>query len=67
MHRIARAAFLFFIAVSAADAHAQVRESMTVEVVEVPVYITTADGQPIRGLTRDAFQLFVDGRPQPID
>jgi VWFA-related protein len=65
MHRIARTAFLLFLAVSAA--RAQVRESMTVEVVEVPVYITTADGQPIRGLTKDAFQLFVDGKPQPIE
>jgi VWFA-related protein len=46
---------------------AQVRESVTVEVVEVPVYITTSDGQPLRGLTKDAFELFVDGRRQPIE
>jgi VWFA-related protein len=65
MNPIARAAFLCLLA--AVAAHAQVRESMTVEVVEVPVYITTSDGQPIRGLSRDAFQLFVDGKAQPIE
>src|ERR1051325_9329421 len=64
MNRIARAVLLCLLA---AAAHAQVRESMTVEVVEVPVYITTSNGQPIRGLTKDAFQLFVDGKAQPIE
>src|SRR5438128_564223 len=51
----------------AAAAVAQVRESVTVEVVEVPVYITTSDGKPIRGLTKDAFELSVDGKRMPID
>lgn len=46
---------------------AQVRENLTVEVVEVPVYITSNDGKPVTGLTKEAFQLFVDGRPQPIE
>jgi len=46
---------------------AQVRENVTVEVVQVPVYITTSDGQPVRGLTKDSFTLLVDGHPQPID
>src|SRR6266516_7151105 len=46
---------------------AQVRESVTVEVVEVPVSITTSDGKPLRGLTKDAFELFVDGKRQAID
>jgi VWFA-related protein len=45
----------------------QVRESVTVEVVQVPVYVTTGDGKPVLGLTKDAFQLFVDGRQQAID
>ena len=51
----------------AASALAQVRESVTVEVVEVPVYVTTADGKPVRGLTKNQFELYVDGRPLPID
>src|ERR1700686_1835457 len=48
-------------------ASAQVRESVTVEVIEVPVYVSTSGGTPLRGLTRDAFQLFVNGKPQPIE
>jgi VWFA-related protein len=59
------AATLF--AALALSAAAQVRENLTVEVVEVPVYITSNDGKPVTGLTKDAFQLFVDGRPQPIE
>src|SRR5689334_6456730 len=64
MHRIAFAVSLLLVPLAAP---AQMRESVTVEVVEVPVYITTTDGQPIRGLTKDAFQLFVDGKAQPIE
>ena len=41
-------------------ADAQVREGVTVEVIEVPVYVSMPDGTPVRGLTRDAFQLFVN-------
>jgi VWFA-related protein len=51
----------------AMPASAQVRESVTVEVIEVPVYVSTPGGVPVRGLTRDAFQLFVNGKPQPIE
>ncbi|HXH92455.1 MAG TPA: VWA domain-containing protein [Thermoanaerobaculia bacterium] len=58
---------LALIAVCALSVAAQVRENVTVEVVEVPVYITSGNNQPVEGLTRDAFELFVDGRPQPIE
>ena len=51
----------------ALSAYSQVRENVTVEVVQVPVYVTTSDGQPVRGLTKEAFQLTVDGRPQTIE
>lgn len=44
----------------------QHRETTTVEVVQVPVYVTTA-GASVRGLTRDDFELRVNGRPQNID
>ena len=46
---------------------AQVRESMTVEVIEVPVYVTAADGKPLRGIARDAFELRVNGKPQTVE
>ena len=57
------APLFFLVAVSAA---AQVRESTTVEVVEVPVYVT-AQGAPVTALTRDNFELYVDGKRQSID
>ena len=49
------------------SAAAQVREDLTVEVVEVPVYVTSGNSKPVLGLSRDAFELFVDGHRQPID
>ncbi len=51
----------------AAAAPAQVQESITVELIEVPVYVTGPDGVPIRGLTKDAFSLYVNGKPQPVE
>ncbi len=47
-------------------ARAQLSESTTVEIVQVPVYVT-AHGAPLTNLTRDNFQLFVNGKPQPVD
>src|SRR5260221_12594002 len=47
--------------------NAQLRASVTVEVIEVPVYVTDYAGKPIRGLTRDAFELSVNGKPQPVE
>jgi len=58
------AAALLLVATAALG---QVSESITVEVVEVPVYVTAADGTPIRGLTKDAFTLLVNGKPRTID
>jgi VWFA-related protein len=57
------AALLLF----ASAALAQVSESITVEVIEVPVYVTAADGTPIRGLQKEAFSLLVNGKPRTID
>ena len=48
-----------------ADAQA-IRESLTVEVVDVPVYVTRG-GKPIEGLTRDDFELYVNGARQSIE
>ena len=50
----------------AAGAGAQTRESITVQVVEVPVYVFS-HGKPIRNLTKDDFELFVNGKRQTID
>src|SRR4051812_22098590 len=45
---------------------AATREIHTVEVVQVPVYVTR-DGASVTGLTRDNFELYVNGKPQPFD
>lgn len=45
---------------------AQIGESMTIEVVEVPVYVSR-NGKAVRGLTKDDFTLRVNGKVQAID
>jgi VWFA-related protein len=42
------------------------REVATVEVVQVPVYISV-NGQAVTGLTKDDFELSVNGKAQPVD
>ncbi len=41
-------------------------DSITVNVVEVPVYVERFL-KPIPGLTRDDFELFINGKPQPVE
>jgi VWFA-related protein len=42
------------------------REAVTIEVVDVPVFVTRG-AQPVDGLTRDDFELYVNGKAQPIE
>jgi VWFA-related protein len=37
-----------------------------IEAVEIDVYVTDAEGNPVSGLTVDDFELFEDRKPQPI-
>src|SRR5712691_10110809 len=64
MGAVTRALVIACIALSAS---AQVRESITVEVIDVPVYVIDGAGKAVRGLTRDAFTLLIDGKARPID
>ena len=57
---------LLLLALLAVPLAAQTRESMTVQVVDVPVYVRRGS-EPVRGLTRDDFELFVNGKKQPIE
>src|SRR5882762_1696339 len=41
-------------------------EVITVQVVDVPVYVFS-HGKPIRDLTKDNFELYVNGKRQTID
>ena len=52
--------------VAAVVALAQVRETVNVNVIEVPVTVVDSSGNPVRGLTAANFQLFDDGKPQTI-
>jgi VWFA-related protein len=44
-----------------------VSESVTVSVVEVPVYVTRNSGAVMKDLTKDDFLLTVNGKPHPIE
>lgn len=61
--KIALLAALLCVAIAAS---AQVREQITVEAVDVPVYVVSK-GKPVRNLTKDDFELYVNGKRQPID
>jgi VWFA-related protein len=37
-----------------------------IEAVQIHVYVTDADGNPVSGLTVDDFELVEDGKPQPV-
>jgi VWFA-related protein len=54
---------VLLVALSAA---AQVGEKITVNIVEVPVTVVNASGNPVRGLTAANFELFDDGVRRPI-
>jgi VWFA-related protein len=57
---------LLAVAFFAVFTAAQVHEEVTVEVVDVPVYVFHA-GKPIANLTKDDFELFVNGKRQQVD
>lgn len=61
-----RKAFAVLLAFAAAGVSAQLNEQITVNVVEVPVYVSR-NGQTVSGLTKDDFVLSVNGQPQAID
>lgn len=42
------------------------REQVTVDIVEVPVHVTRR-GKAVTGLTADAFELSINGKPHPIE
>jgi len=47
-------------------AFSQFKESIEVSLVSVPVYVSVHN-EPVRGLTRDDFELLVNGKPQAIE
>ena len=51
---------------SAGLAFGQVRETVNVNLVEVPVTVVDRNGNPVRGLTADKFELIDQGQKRPI-
>ena len=58
--------FTAAVALSAGSATAQVRETINVNYVEVPVTVLDKAGNPVRGLTRDRFEVVDEGKVRPI-
>src|SRR5687768_7593154 len=57
---------IFIVASLSFPLHAQqFTEKIDVSIVNVDVTVTSR-GEPVRGLTRDDFEVFEDGRPQTI-
>ncbi|MEA2337331.1 MAG: hypothetical protein QOE82_1338 [Thermoanaerobaculia bacterium] len=64
MRCLGRVALLLLLAASAVSA--QVKETIDVHLVEVPVTVVDRAGNPVRGLTAANFELFDQGTKQPI-
>jgi len=64
MRCLGRIALLFLLATSAASA--QVKETIDVHLVEVPVTVVDRSGNPVRGLTGANFELFDQGTKRAI-
>lgn len=59
---------LFLLVVGVTSVHAQrVAETMEITVVEVPVTVVDKDGNPVRGLTAQSFEVLDDGKRVPIE
>jgi len=59
-------AVMSLLVFSAGLAFGQVRETVNVNLVEVPVTVVDRNGNPVRGLTADKFELIDQGQKRPI-
>jgi VWFA-related protein len=61
-----RVRFAGLVLLVAAAIQAQVKETVQVNVIEVPVTVVDRSGNPIRGLTAKNFEVFEDGKKREI-
>jgi VWFA-related protein len=64
MHPLVRITSILLL--TAGSAFAQVKETVNVHLVEVPVTVVDRDGNPVRGLTASNFELIDQGHKRPI-
>src|ERR1051326_6731141 len=64
--RFRTAVVTFAAALCCASAFAQLKESISVNVVEVPVTVVDSSGTAMRGLTKANFRLIDQGKERPI-
>jgi VWFA-related protein len=61
-----RLRFFAVAVMCATSAFAQMRETVNVNVVEVPVWVVDSSGNPVRGLTTANFEVYDNGKKQNI-
>ncbi|MGH9457638.1 MAG: hypothetical protein ACRD2J_08370, partial [Thermoanaerobaculia bacterium] len=66
--KIQRSILAVTLALIPAAAFAQtVKETIQVTVVEVPVVVSDREGAPVRGLTKEDFEIFDQGKRVPVE
>src|SRR5437588_9090685 len=58
--------FALALTFAAVAVYAQVKETVTVSVVEVPVTVVDRAGEPVRGLTAANFKILDEGKERPV-
>src|SRR5437016_5683361 len=66
MTRINRLLFVALLLLPSVAAFAQLKETVSVNVVEVPVTVVDSSGNPVRGLKLENFKLLDQGKERPI-
>src|SRR5207247_8003267 len=61
-----RACFILLLLLTIAAPAQKLSESIEVHVVNVDVVVMDKSGKHVRGLSKDDFQIFENGKPQPI-
>lgn len=66
MERLAIACSALLVCGAAAAPVPRTQETVEVAITNVEVIVTDGDGRHVRGLTKDDFELYEDGRRQPV-
>jgi VWFA-related protein len=67
MNHVRALAAIFAVAIALSAGAQKFGETLQVDVVEVPVTVVDRDGRAVRGLTKEHFELYDDGKRVAID